>query len=427
MTDAARGAQNPPASVSPDPSRIANGAEGPLRALVLVAAALGWAGLVASVVGFLAMFVWVLLRWGRQLVRVATIRGSAVKVGPGQLPQLDLRVRELCQRMGLEQVPDVYVVRDAGASEVEPLCVFGERILLVDVDLVDPARAPHTRDFCIAHELAAFRADQLRWRGLLAPGLWVPCLGAAYLRACVYTRDRYAQLATGFDRDTLARSFVESAMGTRALGASAQTPPDPAAWLAQRADLETIWSTLGEWLSSTPTRVRRLQNLDLVDSGAGAPRRPRAVAWIAGAMLVSSIGGTALVFAALGIRIAVRGIDMPNSASFRTAMPASWDATAQVESSLVSLAAAAEAYRGERGVPPPTGEVLYQVWQIQHPGEAVPVDPYDEQPYGYSVDGNRYVIWSSGPDLETEDDDISYVSPEAPGGLGAVTSEGSTD
>src|SRR2546430_2325133 len=45
---------------------------------------------------------------------VAVIRGSAVRLGPEQFPELHSRVEHLAHRMGLRRTPDVYLMQGNG-------------------------------------------------------------------------------------------------------------------------------------------------------------------------------------------------------------------------------------------------------------------------------------------------------------------------
>jgi hypothetical protein len=82
-----------------------------------------------------------------------------------------------------------------------------------------------------------------------------------------------------------------------------------------------------------------------------------------------------------------------------------------VQRDLAALAAVAEQFRGESGGPPADEEELYRVWGQQPLGQREPMDPFDGRHYGYAVQGDRFYLWSSGPDGETgTQDDIALGS-----------------
>ena len=86
----------------------------------------------------------------------ALIRGSGVQVSPQQLPQLYAVVEQFSLRLGLKEVPEVYIVE---ASMQNGFAVkLGKRdIVLLTDDVVWGAlqsKDPHALGFVIGHELA---------------------------------------------------------------------------------------------------------------------------------------------------------------------------------------------------------------------------------------------------------------------------------
>jgi len=64
------------------------------------------------------------------------------------------------------------------------------------------------------------------------------------------------------------------------------------------------------------------------------------------------------------------------------------------------------AYQATDGSLPRDEKALKRAWELNHPRDAYPLDPYDGKPYGYAVKESRAFVWSSGPDGRsgTEDD-----------------------
>ena len=90
----------------------------PLLVLVVLAAAGVWALLALSIFGIVyAALIAVFLFLGH-VGFVAYVRGSAVRIGPDQLPELDARVRELSARAGLATPPAAYVLQAGGSRLV---------------------------------------------------------------------------------------------------------------------------------------------------------------------------------------------------------------------------------------------------------------------------------------------------------------------
>ena len=64
---------------------------------------LGW---VASIIALMAVM---------HLGLIAQVRGSAVRLGPDQFPELHAHVEQLARRMGLRRTPEVYLMQQDGA------------------------------------------------------------------------------------------------------------------------------------------------------------------------------------------------------------------------------------------------------------------------------------------------------------------------
>ena len=86
----------------------------------------------------------------------ALIRGSGVQISPQQIPQLYAVVEQFAQRLGMKEVPEVYIVEDSTQNGFA--VKLGKRnLLLLTDDVVWGAlqsRDPHAIGFVVGHELA---------------------------------------------------------------------------------------------------------------------------------------------------------------------------------------------------------------------------------------------------------------------------------
>jgi len=409
MTDTPAPVSRPEAApglpVEPWPS------EGWLKALVLVASVLVWGALIASVVGILIAGVVLLVLFCVQLAASAYLRASAVRLGPHQLPELHARVSELARRLGMTDVPAAYLACGSSARGVlaRATQLLGSRALVLDADVIEAcADDTDARDFILAHALAGLRAGHLDWSWLLLPGRLLPALGSGYARACTYTCDRHAY--------ALARD-PERALGALvllAVGPHRARDVHRASFAAQQSELESLWMKIGHWLCARPPIAHRLAALD-PSLARGAARPHGALAFAAAVVLLLMIGvplaGVTTILTRVSARVAERSLQASASGA---ATPIPEATRRRVEDSLLSLAAAAEAHRTTEGTLPQSDDILYQTWQRLHPAETEPIDPFDGQRYGYTASEDRYILWSSGPDIEDEADDIMYESPEVP-------------
>ncbi len=361
-----------------------------LLALVVLSAAGLWVLIAVSMIGIIYAIVLGTFFFFAHLTFIAHIRGSGVRLGPEQMPDLHARVREMAERLGMRGCPDAYLLQAGGALNALATRFLGAQIIVLYSDLLDACGDnTEARDFIIAHELGHLRAGHLRLRWLYAPGLFVPFLGTAYSRACEYTSDRYGLAGC--------RDAERGLDGLCILAAGGRQGPrvNRRALVAQRADLNTFWMTLGKWLSTHPPLAARLAALRPVLGESQVLSRWPALA--AGTVVALFV---ALPFAG-GVAF-VRTVCRANPAAARS----------QGEKDRRSLADAARAYKKRTGGYPANIDTLYGAWVEQHPGLPEPRDPFDGLRFGASFQDGAFTLWSSGPDPDEEADDIEISSAE---------------
>lgn len=398
--------------------------EQPLLALVLLASLMLWAGIVFSIFGAVYAVIIALSLFFVHLIFIVHVRGSGVRLGPKQFPELDRRVRELALQAGLTEVPAAYVMEAGGALNAFATKFLRSRMIVLFSDLLDACGDDRAaRDMVIGHELGHVRQGHLNWHVLIAPGMFVPFLGAAYSRARELTCDRWGAALCG-DRAGALR-------GLAILAAGGKHGPqvDLESFVAQRQDLDTGWMTIGRWLSTYPTLAERVAALDadLARYGAPAGRGPaRAMGLLAlGCVAPLLLGGVVVVFAgaklkALADMAGANGSGLADASALLDEAAEAEDeapeppvatigeaaAQQQAEEDLARLERLLGDYAEENGSYPDDIENLIAAWETAHPDEPMPRDPFDGADYGYQPSEDGYRIWSSGPDRtsETEDD-----------------------
>jgi len=187
---------------------------------------------------------------------MAHIRGSAVRLGPRQFPDLHRRVDEIAYQIGMEEVPAAYLMQAGGALNAFATRFLGLNVIVLYSELLEACGDNQAaRDMIIAHELGHIRAGHLRFRWLIAPASLIPFLGTALSQAREYTCDRYGLVGAGERSGALMGLTILAAGGRHAPRVSQQE------LARQQEDLNTGWLTIGEWLSTHPP-------------GAGARGRP---------------------------------------------------------------------------------------------------------------------------------------------------------
>ena len=280
----------PPVSVERWPSEL------PLQALCILASLGIYLLLAITVIGIVYAVAFAVFFFIAHAAFVAYVRGSAVRLGPEQFPDLHRRVQELGERIGLNDVPDSYLMQAGGVLNAFATRFLGLNLIVLYSDLLEACGDNEAaRDMIIAHELGHIKAGHVRLRWLIAPGMAIPFLGTALSRAREYTCDRYGLVGAGDKGGAL--------LGLTVLAAGGKHAPqvNQRALARQREDLNTGWLTIGEWLSTHPPLAKRLAALEpalltgVQNSYAG---RLRALA-IVGTLGLVVVGGG--VYAAMKI------------------------------------------------------------------------------------------------------------------------------
>lgn len=211
-------------------------------------------GLIFSLVGLFAH--------GLALGRV---RGNAVRVSEKQFPQLHRLAVAHAKKLGLKQVPMVYVMESGGLLNAFATRFLGRDFVIVHSDVLELALAHGEAavSFIMGHELAHVWRGHLKYRWLTLPGRLMPYLGAAYSRTCEYTCDRIG-----------AYCQPEGAIsGLLALAAGKQLHAhvDVKEYAAQAVSDQSFWIRRAELMSSHPLLPKRIAAL--LKAGVAIPAR----------------------------------------------------------------------------------------------------------------------------------------------------------
>ena len=267
----------------------------PLQALCILASLVIYTALIISVVGIFYLVSFALLFFLMNAVLVAHVRGSAVRLGPQQFPELHRRVEEIARRVGLEKVPDAYLMQAGGALNAFATRFLGLNVIVLYTELLAACGDNEAaRDTIIAHELGHIKAGHLRLRWLIIPGTAVPLLGSALSQAREYTCDRYGLAGSGDKAGALLGLTVLAAGGKHAPLVNQQ------ALARQREDLNTGWLTIGGWLASHPPLSKRLAALEPALL-TGVP-----TSWTGRLRAIAIVGTVGLVVVGGGVYMALK-------------------------------------------------------------------------------------------------------------------------
>jgi len=279
--------------------------EQPLFVAGVIFSALTWLVVVVSLVGLAYALLGGLFLLIAHALFLAHVRVNAVRVDERQLPELHARARAAAAKLGLAELPELYVMQGGGLLNAFATKLFSRRYVIVLSDLVDHCEDPRQLDFVLAHELGHLAAGHLAWLVFLLPFRLVPWLGAAYSRACEYTCDACGLAGAG-DLEQAQRGLVVLAAGGRI---AAQV--DLAAFAAQRSEASGFWATVLELNATHPFLSKRVAALQaLVTPGAVAPVGRSLAGWLLAPPLGLFTGGAAaaaplMVVAIIGMLAAI--------------------------------------------------------------------------------------------------------------------------
>lgn len=287
--------------MSLDP-RLPSPKEHPLFIVGVILSSLAWLGLMCGTLGlgllygaFILAFVLI-----AHALFLANIKGNGVRLSKTQLPELYERCQAAATRLGLPDVPDVYVVQSGGALNAFATKLFSRRFVILFSDLVDSCTDPRQLDFIIGHEIGHHAAGHLQWRGFLLPYSIFPLLGPAYSRAREYTCDR-----CGF---AAANDLEQSKRGLAVLAAGGKLAAkiDLDSFMEQRKEAGDLWMAIYELVSSHPYLCKRVAALQELSAPGTAPAASRtAFAYVLAPIFGGSAGGAAgsfiIIVAVIGI------------------------------------------------------------------------------------------------------------------------------
>lgn len=227
---------------------------------------------------------------------ISRIRGTGALVSADQYPGVYKMVCDCADRIGMETVPDVYLLSGQGIMNAFATRFLGRNFVVLYADIVDALETrPEAARFYIGHELGHIQRGHLKWMAFLLPLRLVPFLGAAYSRACEYTADRLGHLCCSQPDDS---AF---ALGVLAVGGKRAASLNLASYMAQTGESSGFFMSFHEYLSPYPWLAKRVAAVAAyADGQEPAPPRRSALA-----MVLAMTGGSGAVLALLGVGIAL--------------------------------------------------------------------------------------------------------------------------
>ncbi len=337
-----------------------------------------------------------------RIAMIAQIRGSAIRLGPEQFPDIYRRVEELARRMELRRMPEVYLMQQDGALNAFATRFMRSHMVVLFADLLEACGSNDAaRDMIIGHELGHIRAGHLRFHWILLPVSFVPFIGSALSRAREYTCDRYGRAAAGDEESALLGLTILAAGGKYGMFV------DRRVFARQHAELSRSWMMVGQWMASHPPLSKRLIALKPDILGAPVPKTG-----IVYALRPAFAGLVVVIVGALSV-----GYMLPQSRvdaydDYKTA-PDSPAVREQIKKDFERLGAFLDAEVASGRPLPWDLDELFVRWH-QDKKDDWPLDPFSGAWYDYDWRGDEYRVWSMGPDGENRTaDDIVLDSRTA--------------
>ena len=85
--------------------------EEPLLIVAILVSIMAWIVIVVTVVGLVYAVFFAVFFGLMHLTLISHVRGSAVRLGPNQFPELHESVERLARRMGMDRVPEAYLMQ----------------------------------------------------------------------------------------------------------------------------------------------------------------------------------------------------------------------------------------------------------------------------------------------------------------------------
>ena len=161
-----------------------------LHTASLVVSIIIWVLIVITVIGLLYGLLIGFFIFAAHALMIAYLKGNAVKLSETQLPVIYRKVVDAARKLGLEAVPDAYVMQAGGMLNAFATKFFSRNFIVIYSDLLEACdENGREMDMVIGHEIGHLALGHLKRIWLLAPAYLVPWLGPAFSRAREYSCD----------------------------------------------------------------------------------------------------------------------------------------------------------------------------------------------------------------------------------------------
>jgi Zn-dependent protease with chaperone function/competence protein ComGC len=258
------------ASIELNPSRLTLPKEGTYFTVVAIISVLFWLVIAVTVVGIFYAALFGFIAWLGNGLLTAYLRAEAVRINERQLPALHATFARVWEKLGCAgPLPALYVIQSGGALNAFATRFSGRNFVVVYSDILE-AFGPSSSEmqFILGHEIGHIKSNHILKQVLLAPGIFTPLIGPAYLRACEASCDRHGAFAS----DDLNGAI--RAMLTLGGGREQGRVLDADAFASQHGDERGFFISWHELTSGYPTLSARTAQLVNLARPGTAPTSP---------------------------------------------------------------------------------------------------------------------------------------------------------
>lgn len=278
--------------------------EKPLFFIAALLSALFWLVLIVGTIGIALIYLlfgYLIFLFAHSAF-ISYLKGTGVRISREQYPDLHERLIRCCEKVGLREVPEAYLLRTDFFNALATR-FLGRHFVVLFTDVVDALEdQPGAVDFYIGHELGHIHRKHLSWSAFIMPASILPVLGAALRRAEEYTCDRYGVACCQNEDD------IKAAIAAIAAGDTRWKSINVDAYVGQVAATNGFWMSFNELTGDYPWLTKRMATCIALSKGQEVkhPRR-HMLAWLL-SLFVPRVGVGGGGLASLIVVIAIIGI-----------------------------------------------------------------------------------------------------------------------
>ncbi len=346
--------------------------EKPLFAIAAILSALFWLLLVLGTIGIVIVYLlfgYVFFLFAHSAF-ISYLRGTGVRITPQQYPDLHERLVRACERVGLKEVPEAYLLRTDFFNALATR-FLGRHFLVLFTDVVDALEErPGAIDFYIGHELGHIHRNHLLWKGFVMPASILPLLGTALRRAEEYTCDRYGVACCQEEAD------VRAALAAIAAGNSRWSSLNVGSYVEQVKETSGFWMSFNELTGDYPWLTKRMATAVALKEGREV-RHPRRhlFAWILALFIPRfGAGGAASLVVTIALVGVLAAIAVPAYVEFqqRASIQSAYSTAQEVQQKTTAY------YLEHQEMPADLAALGYADGALSNPVLGFDVDIYEE-------------------------------------------------